>query len=163
MLKHFILRNWWVQNHCIYIYLKPCTCKSFKLHSNTLYRIDYLKVVVHIVTVSNIIHVGQWIFHVTNTLYFWNNVLGKRHILLQRDAKIRDICPGLILLAKIGYQMFFAIVAKEIIERKLPVCQKITNKYRKKSARITNLTRIKKKKTPRRTPKCPQILQKSQI
>ena len=79
--------------------------------------------------------------------------------------------------------MFFAIVAKEIIDKKL--CQKITNKYRKnrkynkdfsrqletpmkniaKIARITNLTRIKtqKKKKPRRAPKCPQISQKSQI
>ena len=90
VLKDFILRNWWVQNHCIYNYLEPCTCKSFKLHSNTLFRIVYLNVVVpHIVTVSNIIHVGQWIFHVTLlTLYFWNNVSGKRNILLQRDAQI---------------------------------------------------------------------------
>ena len=38
-------------------------------------------------------------------------------------------CPGSILLAKICQQMFFAIVAKEIIEKKLR--QKITNKYRK--------------------------------
>ena len=37
--------------------------------------------------------------------------------------------------------MFFAIVAKEIIEKKL--CQKITNTPIAKIARITNLTRIK--------------------
>ena len=61
VLKDFFLRNWWVQNHCIYIYLEPCTCKSFKLHSNTLYWIVYLNVVVHIVTVSNIIHVGRYL------------------------------------------------------------------------------------------------------
>ena len=36
--------------------------------------------------------------------------------------------------------MFFAIVAKEIIEKKL--CEKITNKYRK-NRKNTNLTRIK--------------------
>ena len=39
------------------------------------------------------------------------------------------LCPGSILLAKICWQIVFAIVAKGIIEKKL--CQKITNKYRK--------------------------------
>ena len=38
-----------------------------------------------------------------------------------------QICPGSILLAKICEQIFLAIVAKEIIEKKL--CQKITYKY----------------------------------
>ena len=55
MLKNFILRNWGDQNHCTYISLEHCT---FKLHSNTLYRIVYLNVVVNKVTVSNIIHAG---------------------------------------------------------------------------------------------------------
>ena len=55
MLKDFILRNWWVQNHCTYIFLGPCTFKSFKLHSNTLSQMVYLNVVVHIVTVSNFV------------------------------------------------------------------------------------------------------------
>ena len=50
--------------------------------------------------------------------------------------------------------MFFAIVAQEIIEKKL--CQKITNKYRK------NRKNNKCKKKRRRTPKCLQISQKSQ-
>ena len=81
--------------------------------------------------------------------------------------ELREICPGSILLAKICKQMFFAIVAKEIIETNL--CQKITYKYHKNRknnksnknqdlekreakkdpemsaniAKITNLTRIK--------------------
>ena len=84
---------------------------------------------------------------------------------------LKEICPGQILLAKICQQIFFAIVAKEIIEKKL--CQKITNKYRKnrksnkdfsswlktpvtniaKTAKITNVTKLQtqKAKKPRRT------------
>ena len=52
--------------------------------------------------------------------------------------------------------MFFAIVAKEIIEKKL--CQKITNKYRKnRKNNKCNKNQDLEKKKPRRTPKCPQI------
>ena len=64
--------------------------------------------------------------------------------------------------------MFFAIVAKEIIEKKL--CQKINNKYRKnrknnKSNKNQDLTKFYswKKKKQRRASKCPQLSQKSQI
>ena len=39
------------------------------------------------------------------------------------------VCPGSILSAKTCQQILFAIVAKEIIEKKL--CQKIAYKYRK--------------------------------
>ena len=56
--------------------------------------------------------------------------------------------------------MFFAIVAKEIIEKKL--CQKITNKYRKnRKNNKSNKNQDLEKRKPRRTPKCLQISQKS--
>ena len=45
------------------------------------------------------------------------------------NSFILEICPGSILLANLSWKIFFAIIAKEIIEKKL--CQKITNKYRK--------------------------------
>ena len=52
--------------------------------------------------------------------------------------------------------MFFAIVAKEIIGKKL--CQKITNKYRKnRKNNKCNKNQDLEKKKPRRTTKCPQI------
>ena len=58
--------------------------------------------------------------------------------------------------------MVFAIVAKEIIGKKL--CQKITNKYGKnRKNNKSNKNQDLEKKTPRRTLKCPQISQKSQI
>ena len=62
-----------------------------------------------------------------------------------------EICPGSILLAKICQQMFFAIVAKEIIEKKL--CEKITKKYRKnrknnKSNKNQDLEKKEAKKGP---------------
>ena len=72
-----------------------------------------------------------------------------------------EICPGSILLAKICQQIFFAIVAKEIIEKKL--CEKITKKYRKnRKNNKSNKNQDLEKNKPRRTPKCPQISQKSQ-
>ena len=67
------------------------------------------------------------------------------------------LCPGLIFLAKICQQIALAIVAKEIIEKKL--CKKITYKYRKNNKSNKNQD-LEKKKKPRRTPKCPQISQK---
>ena len=62
-----------------------------------------------------------------------------------------EICPGSILLAKICYQIFFAIVAKEIIEKKF--CHKITYKSRKnrknnKSNKNQDLEREEAKKDP---------------
>ena len=59
-----------------------------------------------------------------------------------------QICPGSILLAKICEQIFLAIVAKEIIEKKL--CQKITYKYRKnnKSNKNQDLETKEAKKDP---------------
>ena len=58
--------------------------------------------------------------------------------------------------------MFFAIVAKEIIGKKL--CQKITNKYGKNHKNNkSNKNQDFEKKKPRITPKCPQISQKSQM
>ena len=78
--------------------------------------------------------------------------------------------------------MFFAIGAKEIIEKKF--CQKITNKYRKNRksnkdfscelktpvTNMANIAKIKKfseildleKKKQTRGPKCPRISQKKQ-
>ena len=55
--------------------------------------------------------------------------------------------------------MFLAIVAKEIIEKKL--CQQITYKYRtNRKNNKSNKNQDLEKKKPRRTPKCPQISQK---
>ena len=55
--------------------------------------------------------------------------------------------------------MFFAIVAKEVIEKKL--CQKNTNKCRKnRKNNKCNKNQDLEKKKPRRSPKCPQISQK---
>ena len=50
------------------------------------------------------------------------------------NVATREICLGSILLAKICYQTFFAIVAKEIMKS-------LTNVA--KIARITNVTRFK--------------------
>ena len=54
----------------------------------------------------------------------------------------------------------FAIVAKEIIEKKL--CQKITYKYHKncKNNKSNKNENLEKKET-KRTPKCPKMSQKS--
>ena len=58
------------------------------------------------------------------------------------------LCPGSILLAKIYQQIVFAIVAKEIIEKKL--CKKITYKNRKnnKSNKNQDLEKKEAKKDP---------------
>ena len=61
------------------------------------------------------------------------------------------LCPGSILLAKICQQIAFAIVAKEIIEKKL--CKKVTYKYRKnrknnKSNKNQDLEKKETKKDP---------------
>ena len=81
---------------------------------------------------------------------------------LQANFTGREICPRSILLAKICYHFFFAIVAKEIMEKKLR--QKITYKYRKnrRNNKSNKNQDLGKKKKPRRTSKCPQISQKSQ-
>ena len=73
----------------------------------------------------------------------------------------QDICAGSILLARICQQMFFAIVAKEIIEKNY-VRKSLTNVA--KIARITKVTRFKtqKEERPRRAPKSLQMSQKSQ-
>ena len=73
---------------------------------------------------------------------------------------MNEVCPGSILLAKICQQIFFAILAKEIIEKKL--CQKIIYKYSKNRKNNKSNKNQQKKQKPRRTPKCPQISQKSQ-
>ena len=48
---------------------------------------------------------------------------------IQPVPSLSHLCPGSILLAKICWQIVFAVVAKEIIEKKW--CQKITYKYSK--------------------------------
>ena len=66
------------------------------------------------------------------------------------------------LVSKNLLAIFFAIVAKEIMEKKLR--QKITYKYRKnrRNNKSNKNQDLRKKKKPRRTPKCLQISQKSQ-
>ena len=56
------------------------------------------------------------------------------------------------MLAKICQQIFFAIVAKEIIEKKL--CKKITYKYRKKrkNNKSTKNQDLEKKKETKKDP-----------
>ena len=76
--------------------------------------------------------------------------LGKTR-LKDNPSLLDKICPGSILLAKICYQISFAIVAKEIIEKKL--CPKITYKYRKnrknnKSNKNQDLVKKEAKKDP---------------
>ena len=56
------------------------------------------------------------------------------------NVATREICLGSILLAKICYQTFFAIVAKEIMKKNY-VRKSLTNVA--KTARITNVTRFK--------------------
>ena len=58
------------------------------------------------------------------------------------------LCPGSILLAKSCQQIFFAIVTKEIFEKK---CQKITYKYRKnnKSNKNQDLEKKRSQEGPR--------------
>ena len=56
------------------------------------------------------------------------------------NVATREICLGSILLAKICYQTFFAIVAKEIMKKNY-VRKSLTNVA--KIARITNVTRFK--------------------
>ena len=56
------------------------------------------------------------------------------------NVATREICLGSILLAKICYQTFFAIVAKEIMKKNY-VRKSRTNVA--KTARITNVTRFK--------------------
>ena len=65
----------------------------------------------------------------------------------------REICLGSILLAKICYQTFFTIVAKEIMKKN---CKKITYKCRKnrknnKCNKIQDLEREKAKKGPEKS------------
>ena len=57
--------------------------------------------------------------------------------------------------------MFFAFVAKEIIEKKL--CQEITHKCRKNCKKKKwNKVQDLERERPRRAPKSPQMSQKSQ-
>ena len=78
----------------------------------------------------------------------------------------QDICAGSILLARICQQMFFAIVAEEIIEKKL--CKKITYKCRKnrknnKSNKIQDLEREKAKKDTEKSANVAKIAKVTRI